>query len=472
VNTQLFDQATISYDNKDYRGALRAYTACLQDTSTPFALGEIGLIYHRIGNCLVKLKNPAEAIQAYAQAAADPAYSAKGALQNNIGMAYASLRDYENAVKHFEKAVEDPAYETPYKAYMGLGNAELKLGEVLTVEELLYLVILPSYADACNVLAVAVAGDVPSFVSLMNHRSEELGLTGTHYVNAHGLHAEEHYTTARDIAVLTRLALQNETFATLVSTKNHTVPATNLSGERRFSSTNALLLPIYDGRYVYPRAIGVKTGTTSAAGKCLVSAAKRGERTLICVLLGTEDIVDESCKRTRVVFTESKRLLEWGFDSFAECTMLDSAVPLAEVGVTLSSDMTAVAVKPQGAITAILPKDLDPAEFQRDVTLYQSSVEAPVKTGQELGEVTVRNGDMVYGTVKLVAAADAERSELLSNLKAVKDFFAKPLVRIALVVLGVALVLLTLRFGVLGKRRTRYEGHDKGYRGRSRRNRR
>lgn len=128
MNTQLFDQATISYDNKDYRGALRAYTACLQDASTPFALGEIGLIYHRIGNCLVKLKNPAEAIQAYAQAAADPAYSAKGALQNNIGMAYASLRDYDNAVKHFEQAVEDPTYETPYKAYMGLGNAELKLG--------------------------------------------------------------------------------------------------------------------------------------------------------------------------------------------------------------------------------------------------------------------------------------------------------------------------------------------------------
>ncbi len=128
MNTQLFDQATLSYDNKDYRGALRAYTACLQDTSTPFALGEIGLIYHRIGNCLVKLKNSAEAIQAYAQAAADPAYSAKGALQNNIGMAYASLRDYDNAVKHFEQAVEDPAYETPYKAYMGLGNAELKLG--------------------------------------------------------------------------------------------------------------------------------------------------------------------------------------------------------------------------------------------------------------------------------------------------------------------------------------------------------
>lgn len=128
MNTNLFDQATARYANKDYRGALRAYTACLQDTSTPFSLGEVGLIYHRIGNCLVKLKNYSEAIQAYAQALSDPAYSAQGSLQNNIGMAYASLRDYENAVSHFELAVQDPNYDTPHKAYMGLGNAELKLG--------------------------------------------------------------------------------------------------------------------------------------------------------------------------------------------------------------------------------------------------------------------------------------------------------------------------------------------------------
>lgn len=128
MNTSLFEQATIRYDNKDYRGALRGYTACLQDTSVPFSLGEVGLIYHRIGNCLVKLKNPQEAIQAYAQAASDAAYSVKGALQNNIGMAYASLRDYNNAKLHFQQAVEDPTYDTPYKAYMGLGNAELKLG--------------------------------------------------------------------------------------------------------------------------------------------------------------------------------------------------------------------------------------------------------------------------------------------------------------------------------------------------------
>lgn len=352
---------------------------------------------------------------------------------------------------------------------LGGTSQNLKVGEALSVHDLLYCALVASANDACNALATAVAGDVPSFVSQMNHRAEKLGLTGTHYVNAHGLHDEAHYTTAHDIAVLTRLALEHETFAEIVSTKSYTVPPTNLTGERRFSSTNALLLPIYDGRYVYTRAIGVKTGTTNAAGKCLASAAKKGERTLICVVLGAEDVEDESGKRTRMVFTESKRLLEWGFDTFADRTLLDASTPLAEVGVTLSTDVTAVAVKPRSAITGILPKDLEPAEFQRDVTLYADSVEAPVEAGQELGEVTVRNGDRVYGTVKLVAVAGAQRSELLSNLKAVKDFFANPLVRVGLVVLVVALVLLIVRFGVLGKRRSRYEGHAKGYRGRTRR---
>ncbi|WP_165253155.1 tetratricopeptide repeat protein [Adlercreutzia sp. ZJ304] len=128
MNNSLFKQASLLYDSGDYRGALRKYTACLKDNSVPFQLGELGLIYHHIGNCLVKLKNPTEAIKAYVQAASDSSYQAKGALNNNIGMAYASLRDYENAVVHFEKAVADPTYESPYKAYMGMGNAQLKLG--------------------------------------------------------------------------------------------------------------------------------------------------------------------------------------------------------------------------------------------------------------------------------------------------------------------------------------------------------
>ena len=343
-------------------------------------------------------------------------------------------------------------------------SQNLKVGEEISVEQLLYCALVASANDACNVLAMATAGDVPSFISRMNHRVEELGLIGTQFVNAHGLHDDDHYTTAHDIAALTRVALENETFAAIVSSKSHTVPATNLSKERRFTSTNALIAPIYEGRYTYSRAIGVKTGSTSKAGKCLVSAAKQDERVLICVVLGAEDVTDEKGVMTRKVFSESKRLLEWGLETFATRTLLSASTPIREVEVTLSTDVTAVAVKPQTALEAILPKDLVPEEFQWDVKLYAESVEAPVTVGQALGEITVRNGDHVYGTVPLVAVAGAERSELLSNVKATRDFFSLPLVKVGLVALGLVLLFLILRFGVLGGR------SKSGYRGRSRSN--
>ena len=129
MNNELFDRANERYRLRDYRGALMAFTECLQDTQYPLAPGEMGLLYHQIGNCLVKLKNPTEAIQAYSQATADTAYGALGTVECNLGMAYASLRDYENAIRYFEQSVQDQANPTPYKSYMGMGNALMKLGK-------------------------------------------------------------------------------------------------------------------------------------------------------------------------------------------------------------------------------------------------------------------------------------------------------------------------------------------------------
>ena len=131
MNNDLFQKARTCYATKDYEQALTLFTECLPGTVvTPgLAPGELGLIYHQIGNCLVKLKNPSEAIQAYSQATADAAYDACGAVNYNLGMAYASLHDYDNAVKHFEIALSDAKYDAPYKAYMGMGNALMKLGK-------------------------------------------------------------------------------------------------------------------------------------------------------------------------------------------------------------------------------------------------------------------------------------------------------------------------------------------------------
>lgn len=129
MNNELFQQARMANAAKDYRTALDLFTQCIQDASSPLAPGESGLLYHQIGNCLVRLKDPNEAIHAYTQATVDTAYVALGAVYYNLGMAYASLHDYEDAVTNFQQAVDDQNYETPYKAYSAMGNALLKLGK-------------------------------------------------------------------------------------------------------------------------------------------------------------------------------------------------------------------------------------------------------------------------------------------------------------------------------------------------------
>ena len=129
MNNEIFQQARGAYVAKDYTAALTKFTECLQDTSVEKAPGEIGLLYHQIGNCLVKLNDPNEAIHAYSQAKIDESYDAMGSVNYNLGMVYASQGDFEDASDNFKAAVEDSRYSTPYKAYVALGNSLLKLGK-------------------------------------------------------------------------------------------------------------------------------------------------------------------------------------------------------------------------------------------------------------------------------------------------------------------------------------------------------
>lgn len=129
MNNEVFQNARMAYKNQDYAAALKGFTECLEDEQDPRSPGEVGLAYHQIGNCLVKLGDYTEAIHAFAQATGDASYDEVGAVNYNLGMAYAVLHDYEDAVRYFEVAVSDNRYQTPYKAYLGMGNALLRLGK-------------------------------------------------------------------------------------------------------------------------------------------------------------------------------------------------------------------------------------------------------------------------------------------------------------------------------------------------------
>ena len=167
-------------------------------------------------------------------------------------------------------------------------TAGIKEGEQLTVEELLYCMLVVSANEACSILAEAVSGSVDAFVEQMNQRVQELGCVNTHYVNDSGLHDPQHYSSAWDIYLITREAMKYDEFMTIVNSKSYTVPATNLSEARELHSTNALISTWRMLGYYYSGAQGIKTGSTSDAGNCLVSSAVRGSRRLVGVVLGAD----------------------------------------------------------------------------------------------------------------------------------------------------------------------------------------
>lgn len=355
----------------------------------------------------------------------------------------------------------------------GSSTQDIKEGEQIRLEDVLYCALTASANEACNVLAQAVSGDVNSFVDLMNQRALELGMKDTKFANTHGYHNPNHYTTAYDISLMCIEAMKHETFRTIVTAKSHTVPATNLHEARELHETNALVSTWRITGYYYEYATGIKTGSTPEAGQCLASSATRDGRNLVAVVLGAQNVKKEDGSTDRQSFSESKRLLEWGFQNFSTQSLLDSTYFAGTIPVTLSRETDRIGAQAVGSLEAILPNDLDPADFQVTTEFTAESLEAPVTKGQIVGKVTISNGDTVYGALELAAVGDVERSELLYRLDQVKRFFDQLWVKIVLTAALVLAVVLLLRWLLFGRRRRygkRKSGRQTGrYGGRRRR---
>ncbi len=226
-----------------------------------------------------------------------------------------------------ELTASEEAVKLPPEA----SNVGTKAGEVLTVEQLLHCLLLPSANEAANILAEAVDGTIEDFVAHMNREAARLGCTGTRFVNPNGLHDDNHYTTAYDVTLYMNAALKYELFRTIIKTASYTVPPTNKTAkERLFYNTNGLISNINYYGYVYPRCIGGKTGRTEEAGRCLVAAAESEDTLLISVILGSGPIQQEGYDKLRQgQFTESIKLLDWGLDNFHRVTITKDGEPVA-----------------------------------------------------------------------------------------------------------------------------------------------
>jgi len=199
-----------------------------------------------------------------------------------------------------DKAVKVPKQITKLPKDSSL--VPLKAGEKTTLRDLLYGLMLRSGNDAAVTIAVAVSGSVNKFVDKMNQRAQELGCTNTSFANPHGYHNKNHYSTARDLAIIAREAMKNAEFRKIVSTTSYTLPKTNKHKKRKLTTSDAMLLE--SSPHYYPYEIGIKTGYHSKAGQCFVGAAEKDGITLISVTLKTS-------KNGRWI--DTRRLMEYAF---------------------------------------------------------------------------------------------------------------------------------------------------------------
>jgi len=334
-------------------------------------------------------------------------------------------------------------------------TADIQPGEALSVEDLLYCLMLPSANEAANILAEAVSGDVEAFVALMNRRAGELNCEGTHFSNSHGLHDDDHYTTAYDIALFFAEAMGHEIFQTIVSTKVYETAATGRKDPRLYYNTNPLISTWYYTGYYYNKCTGGKTGTTPEAGGCLVSAAEDKGGYLISVVLGAETVTKEDGTTDRPQYSESQRLFTWGFKNFAERTISPGDDPVASITVSLSQEADQVLVRPDGSITCVLPVDVSLDAIESEIHLFSDSVEAPVAAGQLMGTITLSYEGTEYGTLDLVALNDVERSDFLYKKQQIIDFFQSYGKALLTLAVAVVILLTALRIAYVRKQRRR-----------------
>ena len=205
--------------------------------------------------------------------------------------------------------------ENAVKSLYGTSSSTsgIKIGEILTIRQLLYLLILPSGNDAANVLAEHFCNDNFSFAELMNDKAKEIGMNDSNFVNPHGLHNENHYSTAKDLAILADNFSNNEILANISNCGEYTLAKTNKQQERKIRTTN--LLKVENSGYYYKYAIGLKTGNTEQAGRCLAAFAQKNGVNYICVLLNCPEKWLKS-GMVRSEFLEAASIFEYAFSNY------------------------------------------------------------------------------------------------------------------------------------------------------------
>ena len=334
----------------------------------------------------------------------------------NQKMYPASTTKILTAILIIENCNLNDVVTVPYDAISsitsGYSVAALQAGEQLTVEQLLQVMLVHSANDAANVLAFHVSGSIENFAELMNNKVSELGLTNTHFTNPSGMHDENHYTTAHDLAIIMKYCMKNDTFRSLSSLKYCTIPATNKYDVRVFNTTNELL--IYDNRdvssnYYYKYAIAGKTGYTTQAKNCLVSVAKKENLELICVVLSAGIYPNNVSAK----FVDTKSIFDYGYNNYTikKLREKDAIATQIEIG-NGTKETRNLDLLISDDLSALVTQDEFDTEFEPQIEL-QDNLFAPIAQGQVVGKITYTIDGIQYSS-NLLASHSVEQSGFIT----------------------------------------------------------
>ena len=279
----------------------------------------------------------------------------------------------------------------------GYSVADIQVGEQLTVEQLLEVLLVHSANDAANVLAEYIGGSIDSFVSMMNTKLNELGLSNSHFTNSYGKHDDNHYTTASDLAKLMQYCIKNDTFRRYAGMASCAIPATNMHDSRLYTSTNFLVVP--ESNYYVPYITVGKTGYTSLAGDCLVTAGYNNDLEFICVVL--------NCTSSNNRFQDVIDIYNYGYNNFSLKNIINENDIITNIEVKNATKDTKQLDVLSSETVPVLVNNSDNFENIETKIDLNNDIKAPIMQGDKLGSVTYSVNGVEY-TTELIASHDVK----------------------------------------------------------------
>lgn len=289
-------------------------------------------------------------------------------------------------------------------------TADIRPGEVLTLRDMLYAMMIQSSYEAASAIAIHIAGGTAAFARMMNEKAAAIGAANTLFVNPHGMDDPEAHTTARDMALITQYAIELPGFLEMATATYYQLPATAKAGARTLIPNNTLLRS--GNRDFYRAARGIKAGTTSLAGRCVVTTVSgNGYNYLLVILGGPQQDQDGKALGYNTALKDARALLDWAINDFKLVPVMLEGDAVAEVPVRHGTGADSVLLAAAADFFALLPDKADASAVQKIFDLPES-VDAPVEKGQRIGKVTLFVEGAEIGAVDLVAGADVKYSAI------------------------------------------------------------